>query len=465
MGLEDVFLKTHATSPPSTCAKSQQNFPIDSIWASAMIPISRAGFLGFDEGSPSDHRSLWFEVEQSSIFGHSVPGTQPISIRKLKTSDPRMVARYNKRVLDLFNKEGLLEKARELNQVQEDQWTVQHEKAYNDIHARSTDIRLQVEQNIRQVRHGMVPWSPKIQIYRDTIELWECVLKRKLGGKSSIDHIRSLMRKTGLKSALETTVEECRASVDKAYKEYREAKEFSPLWRDDHVDSLVDAQAEANNISRATQMKISRSRERQRRNGRAAKRARGKLGKSRVTKVFYTEEGIEQEATLRKEMEEAITSENIDRFSQTNDTPPMNPQVLQMVGDIGQNSIMESILDGGPVWDSMPVSKQAKELFQQLKRPSGVTKEPISDFTITTEDHCQAWRKFKETTASEPSAPSFSHFKAAVSSPELAEFDAAMRSMPYTHGFSPLLWRIITDVSILKKEGLYNVNKMRTIHK
>ena len=36
-------------------------------------------------------------------------------------------------------------------------------------------------------------------------------------------------------------------------------------------------------------------------------------------------------------------------------------------------------------------------------------------------------------------------------------------SMPYQHGFSPKGWQKITDIQILKKAGLYHVEKMRTI--
>ena len=38
-----------------------------------------------------------------------------------------------------------------------------------------------------------------------------------------------------------------------------------------------------------------------------------------------------------------------------------------------------------------------------------------------------------------------------------------MRSLPQQYGFSPILWQNITDVEILKKAGVYDIEKMRTI--
>jgi hypothetical protein len=39
-------------------------------------------------------------------------------------------------------------------------------------------------------------------------------------------------------------------------------------------------------------------------------------------------------------------------------------------------------------------------------------------------------------------------------------FNATLRSLPAEHGFSPTAWQNITDVQILKKAGVYDVEKM-----
>jgi hypothetical protein len=49
--------------------------------------------------------------------------------------------------------------------------------------------------------------------------------------------------------------------------------------------------------------------------------------------------------------------------------------------------------------------------------------------------------------------------KAASQDVVLAAIDTHMRSLPYTKGFSPQSWQLITDVEILKKAGVYDVGK------
>jgi hypothetical protein len=53
--------------------------------------------------------------------------------------------------------------------------------------------------------------------------------------------------------------------------------------------------------------------------------------------------------------------------------------------------------------------------------------------------------------------------KAASQDRTLATIDNFMRNLPYTKGFSPAAWQLIRDVEILKKSGVYDVEKMRTI--
>jgi hypothetical protein len=57
--------------------------------------------------------------------------------------------------------------------------------AYNQLHTMTNAIQLDVESGLHKIRRGGKPWSPKLQIYRDTIELWDRAVKLKLSVKTS----------------------------------------------------------------------------------------------------------------------------------------------------------------------------------------------------------------------------------------------------------------------------------------
>ena len=67
----------------------------------------------------------------------------------------------------------------------------------------------------------------------------------------------------------------------------------------------------------------------------------------------------------------------------------------------------------------------------------------------------------KERTASR--ALHFGHFKACCKNELATMVNYILAEVPFRSSYSPLRWRNATDVMILKKSGLYNVEKLRTI--
>ena len=99
-------------------------------------------------------------------------------------------------------------------------------------------------------------------------------------------------------------------------------------------------------------------------------------------------------------------------------------------------------------------------MIAELQMPMSIQHQPTTSPIISTQEHIRSWRKQKEKTASDSiTGLSFSHYIAGTYDPNIAEFDAIMRSLPYQHGFSPTNWQTISDVEILKKAGEYDIGK------
>ena len=110
-----------------------------------------------------------------------------------------------------------------------------------------------------------------------------------------------------------------------AYKAYKawSTKEAIQM-RHNFLGTLAEAIALKNNTDMETEAKKLRTQEKQRRQGRNVKRMLGKLGNSRVTKLFYTEnDGTRVQCDTQLSMERACFEENETRFSQSEMTPPM----------------------------------------------------------------------------------------------------------------------------------------------
>ena len=72
-----------------------------------------------------------------------------------------------------------------------------------------------------------------------------------------------------------------------------------------------------------------------------------------------------------------------------------------------------------------------------------------------------SWDKMKEKTSSR--RLHFGHFKACSKHEHVTAINYVMAEVPFQSGYSPSRWKNATDVMILKKAGLYDVDKLRTI--
>ena len=103
-------------------------------------------------------------------------------------------------------------------------------------------------------------------------------------------------------------------------------------------------------------------------------------------------------------------------------------------------------------------------MILELQMPNHIKHIPTTPATIPTHEHIQSWNKQKESTASDTKTGiSFSHYIAGTQHPTIAEFDALNQSLPYQFGFTPETWKTISDVEILKRTGVYDIEGMRTI--
>jgi hypothetical protein len=105
----------------------------------------------------------------------------------------------------------------------------------------------------------------------------------------------------------------------------------------------------------------------------------------------------------------------------------------------------------------------AKLLLNEMRLPAHVIPLTTEELEWTPADLEQAWKKQRLNTSAEPTGLSFAHLIVGSTDPTIAMVDAALHNLPFMMGFSPKSWQIITDVAILKKAGVYDVESMRTI--
>jgi hypothetical protein len=252
------------------------------------------------------------------------------------------------------------------------------------------------------------------------------------------------MAKTGVHDALENDLEQVEIYLKVAEKDYKVAKKSAALWRNAFLDELAKAKADTKGTEPGKELKALKQVEKQRRQARNIKRMRGKLGNGQVTKVYQTDEdGIEMVCETQETMVKAFLKENDWRFSQTEPTPPMQPPLVNDLGYLAETEMAEQVLEG-TYEIPQEVDRHTQELLQELRRPEIVREKGPIHTVVTPAEHTHCWKRTKEKSA-EPSGPSMAEVKAASQDEVLAGIDAFMRNLPYTKGFSPKGWQLITE--------------------
>ena len=236
-----------ARSPPATYNRNYQRQPIDGLWVSDELEILRSGYTEFGGSVPSDHRSLWIDFHYTEIFGHSISPTVRPTARRLKSSDPRLVSRYIALTKRAFKEHGLFKRLFSLSvAMQREGLNPSLEEEFNSIQSLHASIRSTIEQGLRRLRMGGIPWSPKLQRYRDTIEIWWMVVRKRRNVHVSTKRIRRFIRRLGLTNALRVPLPFAERELKMARIAYKAAKKNADVWRDDHIISLAQSRATKN---------------------------------------------------------------------------------------------------------------------------------------------------------------------------------------------------------------------------
>ena len=190
---------------------------------------------------------------------------------------------------------------------------------------------------------------------------------------------------------------------------------------------------------------------------RAVSFLRQKLG-PKMFKVFTTLDNVRMECNTKDQIKWACINENKRQFFQSQDTPPMDPNIIECFGCYAGKKGIEGVLEGFECLDKIK-DQYLRMVLEAMQRPNVVSKEGILNGRIALEEHCRAWKKQKRRTSSERSQLNFNSFKATSHNKRLSTCDMTSRQIPYIHGFIPEPHKNFTDFQILKKAQVFDVEK------
>jgi len=248
LGLVDALAHLHGQ--PTLPAHNRGSNPIDAIYISPeLLQGATGGYLSFKDRLLSDHRGMWIDLQMEVMFGSQDQVGVTSQARRLKCEDPRVVTRYNQKLLVELRKEevvkGILTST-----------TYQHTAASGDMEKWDralTWAKLEAEHQCRKLKTSKVDWCLLITQAINAIQYWKGWAKRQAGGVISNNVLQTWAWKAHLKHEAHgegPTPEQIKQWLDMAYTTFKRLKGQQDR-RDTWLGELIVAQVEAKGCCRS----------------------------------------------------------------------------------------------------------------------------------------------------------------------------------------------------------------------
>ncbi len=445
----------HGTSGPETASRG--SVPIDEIMVSSTLQIQAAGYLPH-ASSLGDHRPIWLEVSKDSALGSKLPPIPSFQARRLKCRDPRIVQKYNDLLESYLDKHGVYPRLADLFATYSTPLPPHQIAEYEKLDKIIERGMMWAERKCRKLFMGHVGWFPALKRIRRMIRYIKASLSRLAGCKVSARFLIRLSKSLKFSTEGMTEVELC-SKLNSAFKTYKHLKSRHKQLRKTFLEDLAEALEKAGKGKKAKIVSNLLRTEEQRDMFRRLRRIN--TGDSNLGTTFITTtdaQGNKIDITDKSAMEQVIISENRQKYHQTESTCPfLHPPLSTDLGQCGEGPKVQEVIDG--TYQVPPeVDTYTRDYIHQCKQSATC---PSTSMPRTPSDFKDSWKKMDERTSSRHLH--FGHFKAACQRDINIMTHYIMAEIPFRTGYSPDRWRTTTNVMILKKAGLYDVQKLRTI--
>ena len=475
LGLNNVFQSRFGTLPKTHIAGRKA---IDHIWATKDVEdqIVRAGFAPFRYVPNSDHRPIFVDIDFHTFLEEKEIDIKPQSARKLKSSTPKRVSKYNEIVQKSWKFHKMQEKWKSAKTTILEEGVNEHNENWvNRIDAQITAIMREGEGNSTSIKRPItLPWSRTL--HTAIRGIYESAHKKRVALRTTEDGIFD-------EELLKQRLDEC--------DEARHALRTVTAEADQYRDKMVNEQATAAknregnaHVGDKTYIKIIRQREKQRIDALRMNRVLGKQYGGSVTKILipaaeeyegpvdiYNVKNIWKRVqksdgkdikiwvsvTDRAQVERLLLQWQRAHFEQAQETPFSSKQWRHHLED---DITQAHILDGQytKIYD---IPDESMCLLQCMKRR---TDQQI-DSEMHFHEFLDYYRKVKESTSSSPSGRHYGHYKALLEGDiSILEVIFDIMSFCLSQGLILDRWKNSVTSLIEKIEGKPYIHKFRTIH-
>ena len=192
IGIVSALRRAHKGPYPATYNRGSSQ--IDDIFVSASLPITQCGLFPFGD-APGDHRGVYVDIPITAVEGETRDRIQRVPKRRLVTSKPKVVKKFNELFLQQLNRNHIPQRVEHLKRTFHVPLTQYERTQYEKIDRIILSAFRYAEKRCRKLKCGKVEYSPELNALGREGHLWDLVFKKLCGCKVSSSLIRRLAKK------------------------------------------------------------------------------------------------------------------------------------------------------------------------------------------------------------------------------------------------------------------------------
>ena len=463
LGLHSGIRTRHGNTPPPTMHKG--SVPIDDIYVSRNVMIGKSGYLPFGDG-PGDHRGIYIDVDLQNLVGGDYHKIHRQQARRLISSNTRVVNKFNSIFQAQLDHNHVCERIERLRLQSYLPFTAAHAEEYEKLDRLQVHAFNHANKRCRKLRMGEVAFAPEeIQLEGRKAHLCTLILRKRAGCLVSAKTINRLGKKCGTPSPLKMPNDEAKNLRAQSWKQYRTLKRNGRTIRDNWTERKVNDANCDDDDEKTRLLQQMRRKEELRDAHKKIKLARNKVHTAGTQQLVVEsiEDGSTRHIIDKEEIEHELMKFNKAKYQGANDTPFMQPPLIDLVGLQGDTPYADEILKGTAVLPS-DLSSDTIEFLMAVKIPDAVMLEGAINPDIELDEHIRFWRRARESTQSSMSGLHFGFYKTTAKVPRLAKAVLDFIRVPFNTGYSPSRFQNSMNVSIQKEVDNHRPDKQRTIH-
>ena len=364
-GLQDIIAEKNGVMP-ITYQRSKKD-PLDCVFGSPSIKIKNGGCLSFGR-LISDHRGIWFDIPNTTLFGFNPQQITHPQARRLKMEDPRVVKKYNDYLHKKCMEENLYVQWDNLHKKATS--TLSHEmiNAYENLDKVLEDHMEKAELQCRKLKMGQIPWSPSYKKIQLEFDYWRMRSKYKLGLYKNVRKLQVLQNQLHIVYDKKLSLYEIETKIKECYQKKKNIVLMSESLSLEYRQQLAAAKEADGEIKAATYLRNLNRIERQRRLFQNIRRMEDKQKGGSTNKVVITDEdGLKKEYNNKEEMEKVIAVANEKKWHQTEGgSELLSNEMIELLGNYGEGSEVRKVMQGTFV-PPANTSRATKDFYRPAK--------------------------------------------------------------------------------------------------